>query len=111
MDYYEYLFLITALTPMYKEAIIFEMLKLGYTMRSANKDFISIDSEVSCVIGFIASYKSNKDKDLEGVFEDLKNVLKNIDAKYYSLIVKNGSGGIRWTGANFTLPQDDENEI
>jgi hypothetical protein len=101
---------ITAVTPLYKESVVFEMLSLGYTIAAVNTESkvckMVLDSEVSALIYFEAAHEKHSMSALD-VTNDASACLKKISAKYHSIVTSNlGNGSLSWTGANFKFPEE-----
>ena len=100
---------ITAVTPLYKESVVFEMLRRGYTIcaidTNETKNEMVNDSEVSALIYFEARHPIRGQEITGEITEDVMSVLKQIKAKYHSIICARTSG-VSWYGANFKFPEE-----
>lgn len=106
---YIYYVWITALSSTYQDAIISRLVQRGYMVGPASKDGkVSLVTE-GCPAALIALsvYKQEEEVDVKKIYEDIYAILKEIPAKYYSVVVSL-SHEATWIGANFTLAVKDK---
>jgi hypothetical protein len=98
---------VTALLTSYQDPIVVGMVRKGYMIGPASKDGQVICATRSNAPSFLIAlnvYKLVEDSEINAqkVYEDLMDVLKNMNAYYYSIIVSLGVDSI-WSAANFDI--------
>jgi hypothetical protein len=98
---------ITALTGSYEREIIYQLVDRGYDVGSASEQSISLQSEK--MAGVLISLRVEKFQviDHRNLWNDVLVILKNIKAKYYSVIVGPHSMQSVWSGGNFEIEKLD----
>lgn len=101
-----YSVIITALTKVYEDGIVSQLVKKEYTVGYLSpKGTLSKKDGVSAVIGLSIASSNYK---LEEVHKDIINILENIKAKVYSVVIfDNYTAG--WSQSNFDV-NDFKNE-
>jgi hypothetical protein len=102
---YIYYVWITALMPSYQDGIIAGLVKRGYMVGPAAKDGkVSVGTDTTAATLFALSvYRTDAETDANKVYTDITEVLKDMKAYYYSVIVSH-SYEATWIGSNFSLP-------
>jgi hypothetical protein len=98
---------VTALIPQYQDGIIAGMVKKGYMVGPAGKEaaVLAPGHNSSALISITVYQRAAAEKEPEAmqVFDDLADVLKEMKACYFSIIVTL-STNCSWHGANFDMP-------
>ncbi len=95
---------ITALVPSYQDGIVAGMAKKGYMVGALSKDGVVLSPGQSSA-GLIALniyHREDVDAEIDRVYKDLSDVLDDMKARYFSLIVAQ-SVASRWYGSNFDI--------
>jgi hypothetical protein len=106
---YIYYCWITALLPTYQDDIIAGLAKRGYMVGPAAADGTICSVQDKCPSALIALsvYKADPETKAVKVYDDVSAVLKEMNAKYYSVIISL-SHEATWVGSNFPLPSKKE---
>lgn len=102
---YIYYCWITAMLPSYQDGIIAGLARKGYMVGPASKDGTLAtgiaDNKPSCLFA-ISVYKA-EETNASNIYTDVVNVLTDMKAKFYSVIVSHSYEAI-WAGSNIKLP-------
>ena len=102
---YIYYCWVTALLPSYQDGIVAGMAKKGYMIGPAAKDGkVTIASDNCPAALFSLSVYREEETNVSKIYQDVVDVLTEMDAYYYSVIVSL-SHEATWAGSNFSLPQ------
>ena len=95
---------VTALIPDYQDGIVAGMAKKGYMIGPLSKDgvVLSPGQSSSGLIALNVYHRENVDVEIDKVYKDLSDVLDDMKARYFSIIVAQ-STGCRWYGSNFDI--------
>lgn len=108
---YIYNVFITALVPNYQDHIVAALTKKGYMVGPASSDGKVIADGASAGALFALSvYKADDTIDTHKIHEDVANILQEVKACTYSLVVALASD-VSWSGSNFDIPSPSTSPI
>jgi hypothetical protein len=98
---------ITALTGFYERDIIYQLVSKGYDVGPAMSQSISLQSEKTAGVLIALRVEKFGPIDHKQLWGEIKEILTNIKAKYYSIIVAPYSPTSAWDGGNFEIERPD----
>ena len=103
MYIYNYIVWATVLTPSYTDSIIAALVKRGYAVSSLSKDIcISIDENASGIITLKVG-TSDESKLAKDIYNDIIQILDEIKAFYYSVVITEYMDNCIWSGSNISI--------
>lgn len=102
---------ITAMLPSYTDNVIYELIKLGYSVGAANPNYLIMGEKnaPSCVICLCIT--GNKNETIKDAHDDLVSVFNNLKYICYSIVVIKATDSTDTIWSSLSAPLQPANEI